>query len=131
MSYIDATSTPEAHVQPADSELWLKLRTDLTHNSSKLKLPMLDEPESLKIQALTIARLAGKRKLELESVSGDTTRRFKVLKIGDAEELQEEALLGEGDFDSIQPGTQLSKLKAALNSVGWTLQEISNDLKNA
>jgi hypothetical protein len=104
-----ATSTPQTPMQPLP-ELWLKCPTTFTYNGFRARLS--PDPIQLQTQALTIAQLAAaKRKLEIELVSGETTKLFKVLAL-------EEVANPEA---AVPLDPQVEPLRIELQALGYTL----------
>jgi hypothetical protein len=120
MSHLDTTPTAEAPMQPNGSEeLRLKVLRSFDFNGAITKLS--NNIETLRRQAQQIAIIASKKKCEVElaSVSGETPRIFRILKLEEAE--APDSLMPYDD--AVFRNTQLGALKAELERLGWTLQE--------
>jgi hypothetical protein len=97
-------------MQPIPFELRLKSPTTFSRNGFRARLS--PDPIQLQAQALTIAQLAAaKRKLEIELVSGETTKLFKVLALGEV--ANPEA--------AVPLDPQVEPLRIELQALGYTL----------
>lgn len=96
-------------------ELWIRSPTSWTYNGFRARLS--PDPNQLQAQALTIARLAAKRKLQIELISGDTTQLFDVLGIGEIENPEAPITLN----------PQLEPLQIAMQTLGYAIVPVATE----
>jgi hypothetical protein len=110
-----ASEVQPSPIPPQPFELWLKGLLSWTYNPFRAQLS--DDPAQLQAQAVAIAELASKRRLQIELVLLGATKLFDVLSIQEVETPETPVPLD----------PQVEQLRTALSGWGYTLVQQQNE----